>query len=246
MTEKEDYISAQENMSIKPKKGGNGVRTIMFEDALEGNIVREGHYLVTVVPKDVHVIAKKNDTGYREDQDFKINAGSQKLWRLESGMKLWGEPTKEKLVLQGQQGFMRGIDAIHYVARELYVQTGLFEQIQSCSLQRRDYITTYEEKAWRDEKNNYKQPDDTILQYWLASRCILIDGIYADRYVFHVDSGRVNPSVMYYYSGNAVNDAYAVRSEATPSANLVLDVEDCDGTMSKPWKVLEKRKFNFV
>lgn len=216
------------------------MNTITFEDAQLNGIVHKGDYFVTTAPKDVCLIVTKDSTGYPKDQAFQIKAGEQKLWRLEEGLKLWGEPTQRKLILQGQEGFIQGTDTIHSVARKLHILPGIFEQVQSCSLQHKDYITTYSQEVWQEEKKKYQHPDDKYLEYWLASRCILIDGIYVDRHIFYINNGEINSAALYYYSGNATLDVFAIRPEATLCAKLLLNIEDCDGTRNKPWRCLKK------
>lgn len=224
-------------------QGGICVQTITLEDALAAKIVHEGHYFMTTAPRDVNFTAVSCLTGYPQDQKFYIKEGHQELWRLENGLKeglkMWGEPTQEKLVIQAQQGFLEGIEAINKVARELYAFHSTFKQVKACSLKNRDYITTIEEKIWRKEDKNYQNLEDKGLQYWLASRVIVINSVYLDCYMFHVNCGKIEPSILRYSSGHANRDAKRVRPEATADPKLILDIDDCDGTKQRPWRCLQ-------
>ncbi len=216
-------------------------KTITLGDAAAEGIVREGHYLVITTPKDVCTTAIKDNTGYREDQHFKIKAGSQKLWRLESGLKLWGSPTQKRLALVGCKGMMYGPDIMKKLVEELYALPGFFEEVRASSLPKVDYVLPEEVKAIELQVGiRHKHSDDQGLSYWLASRSSEVNGEYASSHIFYVYNGNIYRGWLF-DSNNYTNElAYSVRPEATPSANIILDVEGCDGTNNNPWRCLGK------
>lgn len=218
-------------------------KTITFEDALDAGVIRQGDYFVTTTPKDRQVILTAQETGFRDKQSFKIEAGEAKLWRLEEELKMWGEPTKEKLTLYGKDGFIQGIDAMQKVARELYDLPDVFAEVQACGLPEKDYYFSSDKefaKILEQAGKKYQHPDDKQMRYWLASRCVNLYSTYVYFRIFDVGGVSVGSSDLYRSDGYGDYSNFPVRPETTPSPKLLLETEGCDGTKLKPWICLSR------
>lgn len=214
--------------------------TITFEDAYQNGAVKIGDYFVTTASKDAYFIAKKELSGYKEDQEFQIRAGEQKLWRLEKGLKMWGEPTSKRLTLVGREGLMHGPNIMNDLVTRLYnVLPDVFKNVQACSLPEMDYILHEEVKIVELQVSmKYQNNDDKNFKYWLASRYSEIREDYAKACIFYVYNGHIYVGWLF-DSNNYVNElAYSVRPEATPNPKLILNTDGCDGTKRKPWILL--------
>lgn len=218
--------------------------TITFEDARQEGIIKPGDYFVTTAPKDRNVIVTRVETGFDENQKFKNKAGAQKLWRLENGLTMLGEPTKETLTLKGREGFEQGPNAMERVARELYSITDIFEQVRSCSLQERTYLFSELKKVLQTGRYAYLAHKKS---YWLASHCVELYDSDADYIMLemrlqmlYMCDDTVYVRALYDSDGKTSSDTRAVRPEATPKATLLLETEGCDGTRDRPWKCLNR------
>lgn len=214
-------------------------RTITFADAAEQGIIQKGHYFVTVMSKDRKIILNRKETGYRP-QELRCIRGAEKLWRLETGLKLWGEPTKEKLILKGKTGFEQGIYTIDRVAREMYELPNVFEACQSLALPQKEYegLIDYLWKVMQVESEKYKNPDDIKMSYWLASCSNRLDREYDDHSIFYVSMGGVGSNTLYRSNGYAWRTELPVRPEAIPKPIILLETDGLDGSREKPWRFL--------
>lgn len=217
-------------------------RTITFGAATRDGIILPEHYILTTTPKDRRVLVTEKETGVKETQKFILEAGERQLWRLEqgeSGLKLWGKPTKDELTLCGQIGFQRGLDTMHRVIRELYDIQGAFDTAQACSLPEKDYFFSDVEKGYQAGEK-YRRQDEIEMRYWLASHCIDLYSAYVRFGMFCVNSSRVSAYGLYYSRGGTSRPSYAVRPEATTKSTLLLETEGCDGSYKHPWICLSK------
>lgn len=216
--------------------------TITFEAAVRDGIILPNHYIAVAGTKDRQVIVTEKETGIKKTQKFTLAAEERGLWRLEQDegeLKLWGEPTKDKLTLCGLVGFKQGPDTMHRIIRELYDMPGIFETAGACSLTEKDYFFSDIEEVYQMRKR-YERQDKRRMCYWLASRCVIISSSDAFFSVFIVDGGSVNSNWLYYSGGSASNPTYAVHPKATPKSTLLLERKDCDGSYERPWKCLGK------
>lgn len=214
-------------------------KTITFEDAFWNNFVHHGDYFVTTMPEDRLFTVARGKTGGYEEQKFRIGAGEQKLWRLEEGFKLWGEPTKEELILRGSDGFSQGIYEMHDIIRNLYTMDGIFEDVHACRLSKNDYFLLDMKQALQEWKKKHNHPDDAEMNYWLASRrthvnendinflMFVVSGIFFGNYWLGNNQGEV-----------AMRSA-AVRPETVFKPTALLEL-DGDGSKERPWRCLNK------
>ena len=214
--------------------------TITFDDAIREKKIQPGHYFLVTVPKDRSVTITESETGCGKQQKFQISAGEQKLWRLEKGIKMWGEPTKELLTLNGENGFINGLNAIKKVASEIYGLPEIFENVQACSFPQMEYFFHEIPKVLEEVGKTHITSKDKRLNYWIASRCVTLHNGSVDFCIFRVYNGDVSPYSVYNSNRGPVSNTYAVRPEATPNATLLFETDGLDGSKKNPWKVLSK------
>ncbi len=217
-------------------------RTIVFKDATEQGIVHKGHYFITEKPKSKSVILAEKETGFQGSQTFQITIGSRNLWRLVDYFRMWGQPTKEGLTLQGMLGAEKGLETMSKITRELYEFPNVFEAVQSCSLPEKRYNGAGD-TVWRllqRENSKYMHLDDRQLHYWLASNCVwnYVDIEYSG--VCYVSNGEVNCYYLHHSASGENSKTFSIRPEAIPKSTLLLETEGLDGSKEKPWRCIGK------
>lgn len=216
-------------------------KTMTLADAMKDKIVRIGHYFVTTMPKDRCAIVMESRVGWKERQKFQISAGEQKLWRLEEGLKMWGEPTKEELILQGAYGFFEGPCTMQRIIRELYGMTSVFNEVRACALPEDDYFFLDMKQILQEEERKYHHPDDTEMHYWLASRRSNANADKTTGLLVFVVSGIFFGN---YWLGNLNGEegtrSGSIRPEAYPNFSVLIETDGLDGTKERPWKILNK------
>lgn len=211
--------------------------TKTFIEAQKVGIILPGHYIMTTAPKNSQAIMNEKETGFEEQQKFTIEEGETNLWRMDKNFVLWGEPTKQKLVLKGKTGDEQGVPAMHKVLKELYEDFGIFEQIYACSFPKRSYFLHEIMRVVRDERENYQEQEDITFDYWLASSC----RIDKERGVFFVKQCDIYAFELYDSHENIYSDSHAMRPIAIPKATLTLEIDGFDGSKRKPWKCISSK-----
>ncbi len=217
-------------------------KTITFMDAVVHGIVNNGDYFECTNPKKMRANLQERSTGIKREQFFQIKEGEKQLWRLEKGLKMWGEPTRKTLSLSGEIGFNQSNSTMNYVARKLYGMEEFFETVQSCSLPEKRYDRPFLEikKLMQEESEKYGNPDDKELSYWLASRCIIGGETYTLYKNFYVGNNRLDLRVIFNPERKIGIPSLSVRPEATPRPTLLLETEGVDGSRERPWKCISK------
>ena len=200
-------------------------KTIIYQEALEQRIVKEGDYFLVQYPD-----------------------GRNKLFRLvkrNKGYVLWGPPTDGTITLIGKEGYDNLFTLADALVEKEYFSEGVFEEVHACGLSEKEYeVHSYREfqKIFDEAEKLYEHPDDVNMIYFLASRCVDIYSGDADFYVFFVNSCGVNYGWLYNSYGNADDPTNAVRPEATPKSTLLLETKGCDGSKEKPWICLNSQE----
>lgn len=212
-------------------------RMIKFADAFKERIINPGDYFLTTMPEDRCVVVGKGS------QKFEVRAGTGKLWRLVDGNTMWGDPTEERLTLQGREGFEFGPHIMHRVARELHDFPG-FKEVQSCSLPLGYYeISSNLQDMLRREEEKFRHQDDIKLhfRYWLASQCLNIGDPGQLFRMFGMSEGAMGAYWLYYgMSWDTYSSSLSIRPEAIPEPTLLLETDGLTGTRAKPWRCLSR------
>ncbi len=213
-------------------------KTITFKDAKQEGIIFPGQYVMVTMPKSRKVAITKEDTGVAGIQRFELEQ-EQIRFRLEEGLKMWGEPTRKSLMLGGKIGFEQGPDTMNKVIRELYELPKIFEMAKNCSLPEKDHFYSSSKKLY-EEMTEYTRPNDKGRSYWLASRCVEMATVNVELSMFFVSKGRIFPYCLYSTECGSRHAKCPVRPEVTANPMLLLETEGCDGSEEKPWKCICK------
>lgn len=209
-------------------------KTITFVEAQKAGIILPDHYIMTTAPKSSQAIINEEETGFEEQQKFTIEEGEVNLWRVNENFILWGEPTKQKLVLKGKTGDEQGVPAIHKLLKELYAEFSIFEQIYSCCFPKRSYFLHEIMRVVRDESKKYQKQEDMSFDYWIASSC-RIDKTYG---VFYIKNCDIYPAELCDYQRKIYSDSHRVRPVAIPVPTLTLEIDGFDGSKENPWRCI--------
>lgn len=211
---------------------------ITLQEAIKREIVHVGDYFLTEEPEDRCIILKKHQTGYNAEQVFIVKAGERKLWRLEEGLELWGELTKESLTLEGQTGFISGAITMNRLAYKLNSLPGIFYRIQACSFPQNKYEFLNVPNVIQEEKNNYSKLDDRELDYWIASSYKEVYGKNTYFRMFAVNNGCLSSYTLFCSYGMSQSWSLPIRPKAIPNPDLHLKTKWRDGSKEKPWECL--------
>ena len=151
---------------------------------------------------------------------------------------MWGPPTDKKVLFDGREGYDNLFDLADAAVRKEYSFPEIFADVHACSLPERDYgVLSYDElrRILDDTTKIYGHPDDKEMIYALASRCVVLDGSYANFRMFSVGSGSLSSNYLYNSCNDAYSFIYAVRPEAIPKATMCLNMEGRDGSKENPW-----------
>jgi len=214
-------------------------KTMTFEEAFWNNFVHMGDYFVTTMPKDRRFTVVSEETGWHEEQKFRISAGEQKLWRLEEGLKLWGEPTKEELILRGSNGFSQGIYKMHDIIRNLYTMAGIFEDVNACRLSQNDYFLLDMKQTLQEGEKKHHHLDDAQMHYWLASRRTHVNKNDINFLVFVVSGIFFGNYWLGNNQGEEATRSSSIRPEAILKPTALLEL-DGNGSKERPWRCLAK------
>ena len=221
-------------------------KVISFQEALEKGLIQKGHYFQTVTTQRSVITISEDETGYSENQDFITEAGEIKLWRLvEVGQaanecKLFGTPTKNSLMLEGENGYNNGIATLDKIAAGTNVFPEFFSDVHSCRLPERDYMFNSWEKfcdSLKDEIRKYTCTNEGSPECFIAAcfvrQVTLSTCVYFG--ILKISYGYMKTCYLEDSKEEVYNASARVCPEAIPRSNLLLKMEGCDGSKERPW-----------
>lgn len=200
-------------------------RTMTYQEAFDGGIVKEGDYFSVQYPDGRNVLFR--------------------LVKREKGYFMWGMETTKEILLKGKNGYDKFLTLANAELRKKYSSKDVFGEVHAVGLDEPDYeVHSLKEfnRLLDEARKICGNPEDTNMYYALASRCVSIYSGDESFRVFSVNSGSVDANYLWHSYGGAGSPIYAVRPEATPKSTLLLKIDGCDGSKENPWICLNNQE----
>ena len=182
----------------------------------------------------------------KEDDYFSVKYPDYRevLFRLVKTMQgyvMWGPPTKEEILLSGEEGFKNLFNLANTQAKKEYFHPEAFEEVRACGLPENKYKINYNAELFsiiETAERMYKCSDDAEMYYTLASRYIHLKGNVKEFGVFFIWRNHLSSHLLGIFEGKderMYDHPIVVRPEAIPKSNLTISIKEGNGSMERPW-----------